>query len=61
MSLARLEAKITFEKLFARYATLTLAEEEPSWGANDFVRGLETLKVNTPVEDILKSWRIASR
>ena len=48
MSLARLEAKIVFEKLFERFESLKFAECEHSWGDNDFVRGLETLAVEHP-------------
>ncbi len=48
MSLARLEAKIVFQKLFERFESLQFAESEHNWGNNDFVRGLETLTVKQP-------------
>ncbi len=45
MSLARLEAKIAFQRLFERYDSLEFAEATPNWGANPMFRGLETLIV----------------
>ena len=45
MSLARLEAKIVFTKLFERFPTLSFAEAGPNWGNYPMFRGLETLTV----------------
>ncbi|MFT7684823.1 MAG: pimeloyl-[acyl-carrier protein] synthase [Candidatus Azotimanducaceae bacterium] len=45
MSLARLEAKVVFKKLFERYPTLECFDKKPTWGTNDFFRGLSTLNV----------------
>ena len=45
MSLARLEAKIVFTKLFQRFSSLTFAEARPNWGHYPMFRGLETLTV----------------
>ena len=45
MSLARLEAKIVFTKLFQRFASLKFAEARPNWGHYPMFRGLETLTV----------------
>jgi cytochrome P450 PksS len=47
MSLARLEAKIVFNKLFDRFPSLEYAEETPSWGTNPMFRGLESLTVKS--------------
>ena len=45
MSLARLEAKIVFSRLFERFSSLEFAEAAPNWGSNPMFRGLETLTV----------------
>ncbi len=45
ISLARLEAKIVFSKLFARFPTLAFAEDKPNWGTSMMFRGLESLIV----------------
>jgi len=45
-SLARLETKVTFEKLLAHYPDLALVSEKPQWGNNPFFRGHETLEVH---------------
>jgi cytochrome P450 len=45
MSLARLEAKIVFGRLFERYSTLRFAQSRPDWGTSPMFRGLETLRV----------------
>ena len=51
MSLARLEAKIVFEKLFERYPVLECAQESFDWGQNPMFRGLDQLQVrSTPPE-----------
>ena len=47
MSLARLEAKIVFTKLFQRFSSLKFAEARPNWGNYPMFRGLETLTVET--------------
>jgi len=44
MTLARLEAKIVFTKLFERYPNLSY-KDEANWGTNDFFRGPNTLIV----------------
>lgn len=44
MSLARLEAKVVFTKLFERYPNLSYVDT-PNWGTNDFFRGPNTLLV----------------
>jgi cytochrome P450 len=43
--LARLEAQVTFAKLFARYPHLKLAQDEVRWKPTPFFHGLEELKV----------------
>jgi len=45
MSLARLEAKIVFTKLFERFSSLEFSEDKPNWGHYPMFRGLETLTV----------------
>jgi len=45
MSLARLEAKIVFTRLFARFASFRFSEARPNWGDTPMFRGLETLRV----------------
>lgn len=45
MSLARLEARIVFTKLFGRFSSLKFAEARPNWGSFAMFRGLETLTV----------------
>ncbi len=51
MSLARLEAKIVFTKLFQRFSSLNFADDKPNWGDTPMFRGLETLTVDaTQVE-----------
>ena len=45
-SLARLEAKVTFEKLLAEFPDMQLCDQEPHWGTNPFFRGHETLLVS---------------
>ena len=45
ISLARLEAKIVFSTLFARFPTLAFAEDKPNWGTSMMFRGLESLIV----------------
>jgi len=39
MSLARLEAKIVFEKMLQRYSDIRLGEDRVTWGLNPFFRG----------------------
>lgn len=43
--LARIEARRVFEKLFERYPDMALSEQELTWRALPFFRGLETLYV----------------
>jgi len=45
MSLARLESKVVFQKLFSRFPSLAYAGEAPNWGTNPMFRGLERLTV----------------
>jgi cytochrome P450 len=47
MSLARLEAKIVFEKLFEKFSDLENAQGNLDWGQNPMFRGLEQLHVRT--------------
>jgi cytochrome P450 len=42
-SLARLEARLTFESVLARLPGLALAEDEPRWKPMIFLRGLDAL------------------
>jgi cytochrome P450 len=44
-SLARLEAKVAFEKLLDRYPNMALVNSQPQWGNNPFFRGHEELEV----------------
>ena len=44
-SLARMEARVTFEKLLHRYPRLNLVDQQPNWGKNPFFRGHEVLEV----------------
>lgn len=46
MSLARMEARIAFTKLFERYPAMSYAEQPLTWGTNDFFRGLNSLIVD---------------
>jgi cytochrome P450 len=46
MTLARLEAKVAFETLLARYPQMSLVDQKPAWQTNNFVRGLESLQVH---------------
>lgn len=43
--LARIEARRVFEKLFARYPEMRLADQDLTWRALPFFRGLETLEI----------------
>ncbi len=45
-SLARMEAKVAFEKLLEMFPDMRLCDEEPRWGKNPFFRGHETLLVS---------------
>lgn len=45
MTLAKLEAKVVFKKLFERYPNLAY-KDKPNWGTNDFFRGPNTLIVD---------------
>jgi cytochrome P450 len=52
-SLARLEARVAFEKLLDRFPHLGLCNPEPQWGDNPIFRGHRTLwvrKSNEPAE-----------
>ena len=60
MSLARLEAKIVFSKLFSRFPTLTFAENKPNWGATPMFRGLETLTVDVSSVAVQEPKRVAN-
>jgi len=60
MSLARLEAKIVFNKLFDRFPTLVYAEEKPNWGTNPMFRGLESLSVETSAVNVQEPLHVAS-
>ena len=46
-SLARIESKLVFEKIFERFPDLKLAESEPSWQKNFIFRGFDNLLVKT--------------
>lgn len=46
MTLARLEAKVAFETLLARYPQMSLVDQKPAWQVNNFVRGLESLPIH---------------
>jgi cytochrome P450 len=50
-SLARLEAKVTFEKLLADFPNLALCDPEPQWGDNPIFRGHRKLWVRKSAED----------
>ena len=45
-SLARLEAKVAFEKLLAEFPGMRLCNAEAQWGSNPFFRGHERLVVS---------------
>jgi len=45
ISLARLEAKIVFRKLFDRYPSIELKDDAPKWEPTPFFRGLTELNV----------------
>ena len=45
-ALARLEAKVAFEKLLAMYPELQLSGPPPKWGTNPFFRGHNKLMVS---------------
>jgi cytochrome P450 len=44
-SLARMEARVAFEKLLQKYPQLELVDQQPHWGKNPFFRGHEVLEV----------------
>ncbi len=46
LNLARLEAKVAFNRLFDRFPNMTLAEQEIEWTPIPLVRGMENLLVN---------------
>lgn len=46
-SLARLEAKVTFESLLQRFPDVTLVDDQPAWGVNPFFRGLDHLNIES--------------
>ena len=60
MSLARLEAKIVFSKLFSRFPTLAFAEDNPNWGGTPMFRGLETLTVDASSASVHEPKRVAN-
>jgi cytochrome P450 len=45
-SLARMEAKVAFEKLLAQFPDMRLQDAKPHWGRKPFFRGHETLLVS---------------
>lgn len=45
-SLARMEAKVAFEKLLAEFPDMRLHDAKPHWGKNPILRGQETLLVS---------------
>ncbi len=61
MSLARLEAKIVFNKLFERFPQLVYAGETPDWGTNPMFRGVESLLVETEIDRVEQPLRAANR
>jgi cytochrome P450 len=60
MSLARLEAKIVFTRLFSRYSSLKFAEDKPNWGDTPMFRGLETLTVEARRADVQSSRKVTT-
>jgi cytochrome P450 len=46
-TLARLEGRLSINALARRFPNLRLAEEQPDWGMNFALRGLNTLRVHT--------------
>ena len=46
-SLARIESKLVFEKIFERFPHLKLLESEPNWQKNFIFRGFDNLLVKT--------------
>ncbi len=44
-SLARLEARVAFEELLARFPQMALLDATPAWSGNTFFRGLDRLPV----------------
>ena len=59
MTLARLEAKVAFETLLARYPQMSLVDQKPAWQVNNFVRGLESLPVQLNVGVPARPQRLA--
>ena len=51
LNLARLEAKIAFTKLLARFPEMTLAEQEIVWTPLPIVRGMDNLIVNVNADN----------
>ena len=48
LNLARLEARVAFNKLLARFPDMTLASDEVNWlGGSALVRGMDQLLINT--------------
>ena len=60
MSLARLEAKIVFGRLFERFSSLRFAQSSPDWGNSPMFRGLETLRVEVRQAEAQVPLRVAS-
>ena len=60
ISLARLEAKIVFNKLFARFPALAFAEDKPNWGTSPMFRGLDSLTVNASSIEVRQPQQVAN-
>ena len=59
-ALARLEAKIVFNKLFARFPALAFAEDKPNWGTSPMFRGLDSLTVNASSIEVRQPQQVAN-
>lgn len=60
LSLARLEAKIAVAALLDRFPEMSLADQEPDWGENRLVRGMEHLYININTQQDLSTSRTAA-
>ena len=59
-SLARLEAKVAFEMLLARFPALALCDPAPAWGQNPIFRGLQRLRVTARAASAISAHRAPS-
>ncbi len=52
LALARLEARVALAALLDRFPEMSLTDQEPDWGKNNLVRGMEHLYINTNTQEV---------